>query len=302
MTKTTKATATILVLLPTILWGSDSKKKPIDVYVETVGEAELFEPIVFGGKLMPSVSSPVLSEVTGSVVKIHRVSGNYVRQGDPILAIKPIGGGDSYRPFVVRAPVSGHILLKFKPIGSFVDKGDQLTIVGSINKFKVPFAATPQDLVNIRKIKKYNVTLSLPSSPELEATLSEISPMADPINGTHAGELEVKCPADMDCSTLPLGSIVKITALKNLRTGIKVGQRHIHSNGTQVMVLSNVGTVEFRQIKQGKNFGHEVEILEGIKPGEKLITNYTRFPSSGDKAQVISKEAQKPQKQPKSKG
>ena len=267
----------------------DSSKPPVDVYIEEVKEVDLFDPMVFGGKILAASSLPVLAEISGAVSKVYVAPGDSVKKGAKLFEIQPIGQGVGFRSFVVRAGKKGIVLKAIPDQGSFIEKGHQATEIASFDQFKISFSASSGDLGDLKTIESFKVELTEGPPLELSGYLKQLSPLAELSSGLHLGELGAKCPSSIDCSTIPLGSLVKIKALKDLRRGIRINQRHVKNN--KVMTLNNEDKIEFRPIKIGKNYGVEVEILEGLKVGDRLVTNFARFPKNGETAKIITKQA-----------
>jgi multidrug efflux pump subunit AcrA (membrane-fusion protein) len=60
------------------------------------------------------------------------------------------------------------------------------------------------------------------------------------------------------------------------------------SQGLQVGVVRSDGTVELRPVKVGRDFGQNVEILGGVTPADRVITNPTDSLVDGVKVSVQS--------------
>ena len=294
-----------LYLLPTLFfslagWVFAETAKPVDVYTARVQEESLFESIMFAGKLLPANSWDLVAETSGIVENVYKYPGDIVKAGEKLLAIRPMAAGGNYRPYVVRASQLGRILTPVAAAGTAVNKGQQLTTLGSTRRFKIPFAATSVDRSILANIRSFKLRIPGISQVGLVASLHFLSPMADNGTGIYRGEFQASCAGISEdiCRKLPLGSLVKVTGMKNLRKGIKVHQKHVVSNGSKVMLVKD-GKVEFRSVELGESYGAEVEVVSGLKAGEQMITSYARYPRKGESARVITKKASRLKDSPK---
>lgn len=60
----------------------------------------------------------------------------------------------------------------------------------------------------------------------------------------------------------------------------------IDAHGTRVAALTKDDRIRFRSVRLGRDFGREVEILDGVQPGEQLVNNPSDLLQDGEKVQA----------------
>ena len=107
----------IALLLATPSQAEDAapkeEKKTIDVFAAPVATTDLYDPVVFGGRIESRIRADVGAEVEGRVRKIHVKLGQRVRAGDLLFSVRPTQSG--FQNFRAVAPVSGICLLYTSP-------------------------------------------------------------------------------------------------------------------------------------------------------------------------------------------
>jgi multidrug efflux system membrane fusion protein len=179
----------------------------------------------------------------------------------------------------LRAPYDGVIAQRFveqgqnirplQPIVKFQDV-DEVTIV-----LDIPEVVMASD---IRSSEVVQMTAEFASAPGLRfpVHMKEVAQRADPVTQTFAVRVAMKAPAEVNL--LP-----GMTATVNLayrRAGV-LGSRNLvpvsavfkdTSGKSMAWVLGPELTVSARAVKVGQAAGDRIEILEGLEPGDRIVT------------------------------
>jgi len=67
----------------------------------------------------------------------------------------------------------------------------------------------------------------------------------------------------------------------------------IRKDGTQVAVIDDQGKVQLQKIKVGRDYGTKMDVIEGLKGGERLVLNPADSLSQGDLVSVVPDEPAK---------
>src|SRR4029078_8066838 len=84
---------------------------------------------------------------------------------------------------------------------------------------------------------------------------------------------------------LPLQASTALTISANALLG--------HGEGLRVAVVDAAGTVSLHPIKVGRNFGNNMEVLEGVGAKDQLVLNPPDSLNDGDKVLVVAPAAEK---------
>ncbi|MEQ1601882.1 MAG: efflux RND transporter periplasmic adaptor subunit [Methylophilaceae bacterium] len=212
--------------------------------------------------------------------------------------IKRLENLNNYRRIV--APFSGVITRRAVDIGSLITTGNQeLFALTQIDPLRLT-VWVPQIYANEVKIGQ-EVTVNLTESPEKAATayIEHIAGALDPVNRTR--QIEVKLP-NPDGKLLP-GSYVELSIKVEGKTSpllVPANVLVINQEGARIVVVDNKNRVAFHPVKLGRDFGREVEIVEGIEPQDVLVASPSDLLVEGETVTVVvAKEKEKPESKPK---
>jgi len=175
---------------------------------------------------------------------------------------------DSY----VKAPISGIINKRSIEVGTYVSPGTALFDIVDVSRLKLLVNANESQVVNLQigdqvKIKtsvfpdktfngkitfiaaKADNTLNYPVEIEVENSSSPI--LKAGMYGTAVFDLPEQAPAIVVPRTAFVGSV----------------------SSNEVFILENENKARLRKVTAGRNLGEQVEVLEGLKEGEIVITS-----------------------------
>jgi membrane fusion protein, multidrug efflux system len=182
----------------------------------------------------------------------------------------------------ITSPIDGLVgVTRVKP-GNLVGRGEStlLTTISQINPILFRVAATEADYLRVSKRKGPNAA---PQADGIQLTLSDGSTYAetgrvnlvdravDPTTGTLGIQLEYPNPGLL----LRPGQYGRARLLLDTRAGaLLIPQRAVQElqNLTSVAVVDASNKIAFRTVKTGLRVGSLWVIEEGLKPGEKVVT------------------------------
>ncbi|WP_299759159.1 efflux RND transporter periplasmic adaptor subunit [uncultured Pontibacter sp.] len=169
----------------------------------------------------------------------------------------------------ITAPISGEINEIYVEVGSYLNAGTKLYDIVNVDKLKLKVKASESEVLLINKGDKVTVKADAGAGQEYEGTVTAIAAQADP---TLKFDVEVE---------------VKNAANNNLRAGMYGTAYFEVADQREAMLLPReaiVGSIQnpnvyvvkdgkafSRQVKVGIVTQNQVEILDGVKPGEKIV-------------------------------
>lgn len=166
----------------------------------------------------------------------------------------------------VTAPFAGIITAKRADVGDLAAPGKPLLELEDSTALRLE-ADVPEALLEKIKLKD-KLGVRVPNANlSLEATVSEISPAADPVSRTSRVKLDL--PATQGLRSGQFGRVAvpvaEVNALRVPASAVVVrGQMEI------CFVVLNQHA-QLRLVKTGKHLGQEVEIVSGLNSGEQLV-------------------------------
>ena len=179
--------------------------------------------------------------------------------------------GEVLRTLPIHSPITGTVLAMEARTGTYVTPGTELYKIADLSEVWIMADIYEYELPLIQIGQKATVTLSYAPQIQLTGILGFIYPTLDPKTRTAKVRFEVNNSkkilkpgmyANVEL-TIPLGRRLAIPRDAVLETG----ERQV------IFVHHGGGTLEWRDAKLGVQAGEWVEVLEGVKEGDHIVTS-----------------------------
>lgn len=171
---------------------------------------------------------------------------------------------------VVRAPFAGFVQTRLVSLGQYVDPGDKLYEFLAIDPMRLR-AAVPERYVPLAKIG-LEVSMTIDANPAKVYTgkVTRIAPALDETSRTLLVEAEVANP---DGSLRP-GYFAHVRVSLGQGRGLFVPYNAVarYAGVERVFVIED-GVVHSREVTTGAQLGDQIEIVTGLKPGERIAAS-----------------------------
>jgi multidrug efflux pump subunit AcrA (membrane-fusion protein) len=253
----------------------EAQTRSLQVYIEVNGNIRNKEQVT------------VVPEAAGKLVSMETALGAMVRKGDILAQVDPSRPGMQYLLSPVYAPVSGTVVSNPVSAGSTVSTATPLLTIAPTGSIEI------EALIPEREIGQLRV--GLPAELRLEAFPGEIfrtrvvrlSPVVDPASRTKSITLRF---VNEDPRVNP-GMFARLKL--NTRTYenvISIPQDAVVQirGSTAVFVLSDTADqVNIREVSIGVTVDGEVEIKNGLSPGDKVVVQGQQFLTDGAAVRVL---------------
>ena len=186
----------------------------------------------------------------------------------------------------VVAPFAGIITKRNVDVGDLIDGGAArpLFVLSTTDPLRV-YVDVPQSYAQLVKVgQKVTVSQSELRGRAFEGQVVRTSGAIDP--ATRTMQIEVSLP-NKDGALLP-GAYVQVglpLAAGNTTT-IPTNALMFRSRGVQVASVTPAGKVKLLTVKVGRNYGQDVEVIEGLQGNEQLVMNASDSLMDGDTVTV----------------
>lgn len=169
----------------------------------------------------------------------------------------------------IYAPISGYILRKFVTPGINLTSGTTIVTIASLSPVKLIFNIDQKDAVRIQRGMSVNFVNDAVPNRIYSGKINQVAPVYDPKTRTLA--LSVNIDND-DRSLLP-GMFGIVTVLMSGKDfALVVPQEAIIVNSQKgVFVVGDDNVVRFQPIKTGLEAEGRVEVVSGLKAGDKVV-------------------------------
>lgn len=252
-------------------------------YVNTNGEVES----------QNSVS--VYPDMGGKVISTSVMLGSSVKKNDIIAYVDPSEPGTNYRSSPVYAPISGSVISTPLKNGKKVTTSTAIAIIGDINNLQVTANVPERYVAVLKKGLKAEVSVEAYPGVIFEATVSRVSPVVDATTRTK----EVILTFDRHDERINAGMFAKVKLYTEDYSGaVVMPSDALVQNGDDFFayIVNSSGdseTVSKVKVEKGKTVDGYVQILSGVKAGDKVVIQGMTSLGDGSKILDISSPTKK---------
>lgn len=170
----------------------------------------------------------------------------------------------------IRTPFAGYVGLRTISVGNFVNAGQGIVTVTSVDPIKVDFRVPELFLSNLHDGQQVDVVVDAFPDRVFKGTVYAIDPIVD-VNG-RAVRLRARVE-NKDRSLAP-GLFARVTLTIGRKPGaILMPEAALvpHEGGGVVFTVED-GVAQRREVKLGKRLDGKVEVLDGLTVGELVVT------------------------------
>jgi membrane fusion protein (multidrug efflux system) len=199
---------------------------------------------------------------------------------------------------VVRAPFSGWVSLRNISAGAVVSAGTEIATVSDVSSIKLDFSVPETLLPALRPGLTIEARSSAYPDQPFRGQISNIDPVVDP--NTRAVTVRARMP-NPDRKLRP-GMLLTVAIETAPRMSLSVPELAIIGEGDArfVFVVGEGGKAKRQQVRTGLRQEGRVEILEGLMPGQPVITEGVVKVADGMKVRLAG--AQNSQREGRGKG
>ena len=167
----------------------------------------------------------------------------------------------------------------------FLSVGDPVGQMLQIDRLKAVVGIPESDVVAVRKISEVNITIQALDDRKVTAKKYFLAPAPETVARVYRLELEID---NQDRSILP-GMFLRAHVVKNIiNDAVSVPLYSVISrNDEQFVFVALDGVVQKRPVKLGVIEKWQVQITEGLTPGEKVVVEGHRDVEDGQEIEVI---------------
>jgi multidrug efflux pump subunit AcrA (membrane-fusion protein) len=237
------------------------------------------------GDLEPKVKVDVKSNVTGRVVKLAVEAGDDVKKGQLLAVVQPgQTAAERYLPYEVRAPMTGTVIKRNVEVGDSVvsglaefGAGTVLVTIGDLSRMVVKLDVNEVDIPKLSLKQLADIHLDAFPAETFKGEISFIGPMAE-LNDQKVKIFKTKVEISKADPRLRPGMTARIeVVLAEHADVIKVPIEAVFEEGDKtvayVVAEDPKAPPVRRLVKTGLKDEVELEILDGVRPGEKLSLN-----------------------------
>jgi cobalt-zinc-cadmium efflux system membrane fusion protein len=175
--------------------------------------------------------------------------------------------------FTLRSPVAGTVIERTAVLGQMLDPATPAFRIGDLARLWLTVHAFERDAVRIKQGVTARLSFSALPGQDFEGTVSMVGRSVEresrtvPVRIDMANQGNVLRPGMSATATLPVGDTggtiltVPVAAVQRVR------------NEWCVFLPKDANHFEIRRIGRGRDLGSEVEVLSGLRPGDRIVVD-----------------------------
>jgi membrane fusion protein, multidrug efflux system len=170
----------------------------------------------------------------------------------------------------IHAPFSGRITSRIVEQGQHLRAGEELFNLADFDPLVAYIHLPEREVLGLKPGRETRITLKADEDVKFRGRIRQISPVVDPATGTVKVTVEAVNPLP---SAVRPGGFVTIDVIRESRPDAVLLPRQAvirELQSAHVFVAKN-GIAEKRPVQLGLEEGESVEVLGGVKPGERVI-------------------------------
>lgn len=266
--------------------GMEGGSTEFSVVTQIVQEETLHGYIVANGEIESENSVSVYPDVSGKVISTRVMLGSSVQRGDIIAYVDPSQPGERYKQSPVYAPISGSVISTPVKNGTTVSSNTEITKIGDISNLQV-LADIPERYVAFLKPGlKALVSVQAYPGETFSATVRRVSPVVDATSRTK----QIILTFDERDSRINAGMFSKLILWTKDYSGAPVMPKNslvTNDDKYYAYIVQGDSTVVRREVSLGEEVDAQVQIISGLRAGDKVVVQGQTSLSDGARVKEI---------------
>jgi multidrug efflux pump subunit AcrA (membrane-fusion protein) len=262
------------------------------VRVVTVVPGTIENSVVINGDVLAQNQVSIFPSVGGKLVESRIVIGDRVARGAVVAMVDPSRPGEvySHSPFI--STVSGTVLQAPYSIGDTVSAQSAVFVVGDLSALRVETFVPERFVSSVRQGLRAQITLESIPGETFFAEVDEVSPVLEPASRTLRIRLRF-INAQGAASTDPrikAGMFTTLSLVTRTRTNVPLIPRSsaINTYGRWIVFTVDESNIARRhEVELGIENEEQFEVVSGIGPGDRVVTQGQNFLSDGDPVRIV---------------
>ena len=257
------------------------------VRVTPVVNGTIESTVVINGDVLAVNQVSLFPTVAGRVTATRFQVGDRVTQGAVVAMIDPSRPGQVFSESPVISTISGTVLSVPVNRGDTVSPQTAVYVVGDLSSLMIE-TFVPERFSNAaRRGLVADVFLEALPGERFQAVVDEVSPVLDPISRTLRIRLRFIGPTD---PRIKAGMFATVSLVTNISRDVPVIPRAaaINTQGSWIVfVVDENNVASRREIFLGLENENFLEVVEGLKVGDLVVTAGQNFLSDDEPVRIV---------------
>lgn len=184
----------------------------------------------------------------------------------------------------IRAPFAGRLGIRQVSLGALVRPGDLITTLDDLTKMKVDFGIAENYLPSVRQGQIVEAISVAYPGEVFRGQISSVDSRVDPVSRS----IQIRAIIDNQQAKLRPGMLLQINLQKQMLNTIVIPEKAlVPVQDRQYVYVLNNDTVARREVQLGARKPGVVQILAGLKVGERIVTEGSLRLRDGAKVRLV---------------
>jgi RND family efflux transporter MFP subunit len=187
----------------------------------------------------------------------------------------------------ITAPFAGIVARRDVETGQWIAAGMPVMTIVDLRKVRAKVFLNEKDFVHIDSGDPVEIIAEAYPDQRFTGSIGRIDIEADPMTNTFGVEIIAENPATILKAGMSARVYITTLLLKNI---ILIPQNVIifRERGIEVFVVDDDETALTREVKLGRTSGNLIQVIEGLRAGDRLIVKGQNYVKPGEKVTVLS--------------
>jgi len=248
--------------------------------------------VILNGDVLSSSQVSIYPVMAGKLTELRVRAGDRIGRGQVIAMIDPSRPGDSYFSNPVTSTIAGVVVSVPVNPGDTLQTNSVICVVGNLADLRIETFVPERHSVTMRRALPAQVSFEAMPGEVFAAEVDELSPVLDPASRTLRIRLRLlpDNSGRVD-SRIMAGMFATVSLVTNSRKDVPVIPRTtlIQTYGSWIVFVipQDSSTASRREVTLGLESETMVEILSGLEPGERVVSEGQNFLTDGDPVRIV---------------
>ena len=260
------------------------------VNTTTAAKGQIRDYLALSGDIIASSTVDAYSDAAGKISKLYVSVGNRVQKDDPVAEVDPSRPGMEFVASVVKAPVSGTIVVLPAQVGMTISQAVPIARIAGGAGLEIRLYVAERFISKIAYNQPCEITLDAYPGDIFRGVVSEISPTVDAMSRT----MEIKVTVNNPGSKLKAGMFAKVRIITETKENIvKIpASAMVNRFGEQFLFVvdktdPDVPVAQKRSVVPGILIDNVLEIRQGLAPDEEIVVRGQTLLEEGSRVNII---------------
>jgi len=248
-----------------------TQARAAEIHTDPAGPAVIVDRITLNGRLLPNAerTRSVSARFPGAIRDVAKSVGDSVQAGERLATVE---SNESLQTYAVTAPIAGVITERHANPGE-VTGSDPLFVIVDYRQLWAELSLFPRDLPRVKVGQKADIKAT-DGGITGEGTIVRIAPAEGPQHGSLSGVYTARVAlANADRRWAPGLFVEGQVRIGESSVPLAVKRSGLQTFRDFTVVFEQVGdTYEVRMLELGRQDGTWAEVVGGLKPGARYVT------------------------------